>query len=324
MTHDEYRDLLFMSASGEIDPDGQSVLERHLATCDRCRKEYGELQALHAALAVHRAGIEPDDRLLNEARQELRMALRREREKRSAWTALLAWFAPGRIAPVTRFALGGAFTLAVGSVLGRSMFPAPGAQELPPAAGLTAAGGVRPVEEETRITNVHFVDQGGGTGEIEFTFDAVTPVRMRGSIDDPKIQKVLTHAMLNEENPGVRLKAVNAINREGVESQDVLTKSALIKAMEMDANAGVRKEALNALRRFPFDGDIKMALLHTLMSDANPGLRVAAINALDSARTSANGVDSDILDVLKHKATTDDNNYIRVKARAVIEEAARQ
>jgi hypothetical protein len=31
------------------------------------------------------------------------------------------------------------------------------------------------------------------------------------------------------------------------------------------------------------------------MTDSNPGLRVAAINALDSARTSALGVDSDIL-----------------------------
>jgi HEAT repeat protein len=130
--------------------------------------------------------------------------------------------------------------------------------------------------------------------------------------------------MLNEENPGVRLKAVDAINRQGVETQDVETKSALIKAMEMDANVGVRKEALNALRRLPFDGEIKKALLRALMSDSNPGLRVAAINALDSARTSPLGVDSDILDVLKQKATTDDNNYIRVKARAVIQEATRQ
>ena len=162
------------------------------------------------------------------------------------------------------------------------------------------------------------------TGEIEFTFDAVTPVRMRGSVDDPKIQKVLTYAMLNEENPGVRLKAVNAINRRGVEARDPDVKSALIKALEMDGNVGVRKEALNTLRRLPFDREIKMAMLHALMQDANPGLRVAAINALDSARTSPSGVDSDILTVLREKAQTDDNNYIRVKARAVIQEATHQ
>ena len=130
--------------------------------------------------------------------------------------------------------------------------------------------------------------------------------------------------MLNEENPGVRLKAVNAINRQGLETQDVETKAALIKAMETDSNAGVRKEALSALMRLPFDAEIKKALLHALMSDGNPGLRVAAINALDSARTGALGVDSDMLGILKQKAETDDNNYIRVKARAVIQEATKQ
>jgi hypothetical protein len=323
MTHDRYRDLLTLSASGGIDADGQAVLERHLQACERCRKEYEDLQSFHAALLAHRPGIDPDDRLLGEARQELRVALRNERARRSAVFGLPGWFEAGYIAPVYRIALGAAFTLALGFFLGRSLFPPSAGEETPRLASPLPAGGVRPEEEETRITNVHFVEHGNGTGEVEFTFDAVTPVRMRGSIDDPKIQKVLTHAMLNEENPGVRLKAVNAINRQGVETQDVETKSALIKALEMDANAGVRKEALNALRRLPFDGEIKKALLRALISDANPGLRVAAINALDSARTSALGVDSDILTVLKLKAETD-NNYIRVKARAVILEATRQ
>ena len=321
MTHDGYRELLILSASGDIDAGGKGVLEKHLQTCERCRREYEDLRSFHAALAAYRAGIEPDERLLGEARQELRVALRHERAGHSPWSG---WFAPEAITPVYRIAFGAALALAIGFFLGRSLFPPSAGDEPPRLASPFPAGGVRPEEEETRITNVHFVDHGRGTGEIEFTFDAVTPVRMRGSIDDPKIQKVLTHAMLNEENPGVRLKAVNAINRQGVATQDVETKSALIKAMEMDANVGVRKEALNALRRLPFDGEIKKAMLRALMSDSNPGVRVAAINALDPARTSAPGVDSDMLDVLKQKAATDDNNYIRVKARAVIQEATRQ
>ena len=321
MTHDEYRDLLFLSASGEMDADGQAVLERHLRACGECRKEYEDLRGFHAALVAHPPGIDPDERLLGEARQELRIALRYERAKHAGW---FGWFDPREIAPLYRIAFGAAFTLAFGFFIGGLLYPHSAGEETPRLASPFPAGGVRPVEEETRITNVHFIDHGRGTGEIEFTFDAVTPVRMRGSIDDPKIQKVLTHAMLNEENPGVRLKAVNAINRQGVETQDVETKSALIKAMEMDANVGVRKEALNALTRLPFDGEIRKALLRALMTDSNPGLRVAAINALDSARTSALGVDSGILEVLKQKAATDDNNYIRVKARAVIQEANRQ
>ena len=120
MTHDEYKDLLFLSASGEIDPDEKAVLERHLQTCDGCRKEYEDLRTLHGALIAHRVGIEPDERLLNEARQEFRIVLRNEVARRSAW---FGWFDPGVIAPAARFALGAAFTLAVGLFLGRSLFP---------------------------------------------------------------------------------------------------------------------------------------------------------------------------------------------------------
>ncbi len=321
MTHDDYRELLLIAASGTIDAEDRDVLERHLRTCVECRNEFAELGELHARLLAHRPGIEPDDRLLNEARQEFRIALRKEVARRSSW---FGWFDTAALAPASGLALGAACTVAFGFFLGRIAFPPSVPPVAAPVVSLSPAGGVRPVEEETQITNVRFADRRTGSDEIEFTFDAVTPVRMRGSIDDPKIQKVLTHAMLNEENPGVRLKAVSAINRQEVETQDVETKAALIKAMETDGNAGVRKEALNALRRLPFDAEIKKALLHTLMTDGNPGLRVAAINALDSVRTGTLGVDSDMLSVLRQKAETDDNNYIRVKARAVIQEATKQ
>ena len=321
MKHDDYRELVSLAASGEIDGDERAVLERHMADCAECRQEFASLGRLHAALTGGVRGPGVDDRLLAEARQELRVALRGERARLRPWRVLLASV---RTEPAWRLALGGAFALACGVVAGRTLFsPAPGGgtDAAPVPVALRSA---EPREEETRITNVHFVDHAGGSGDVEFTFDAVTPVRMRGSIDDPKIQKVLTHAMLNEENPGVRLQAVSALTRGATEAQESDVRGALIKALEADPNVGVRKEALNALRRLPFDGEIKKALLHTLVADGNPGLRVAAINALDAARTGAAGVDSDILEVLKQKARSDENNYIRVKARAVIQEATGQ
>jgi len=321
MTHADYRDLVFLAASGEIDGDERAVLERHMAACAECRAEFASLGRLHAALTGGSRGLDVDDRLLEEARQELRVALRSERGRVRFWPSLTASV---RIEPAWRLALGGAFALACGMLAGRTLFSPAVGHGVDVAPAPVAIRSAEPREEETRITNVHFVDHRKGTGEVEFTFDAVTPVRMRGSIDDPKIQKVLTHAMLNEENPGVRLQAVSALTRGGAESQDSDVRGALIKALEADPNVGVRKEALNALRRLPFDAEIKKALLHTLVADGNPGLRVAAINALDAARGGDAGVDSDFLAVLKQKAQTDDNNYIRVKARAVIQEATGQ
>jgi len=321
MNHKAYKELLMLAASGDVDSGDRALLDRHLDSCAECRAEFAAQRTLHDQVRGARSAVDVNDALLQEARLELRAALRRERAKAHGFR----WREFGFTSPAFRLALGGAFTLLVGVLLGRTFFTTSATSggataEIP----VVGASGTHPEEGETRITNIRFIDPGAHSGQVEFTFDALTPVRMRGSVDDPQIQKVLTHAMLNEENPGVRLRAVNAISAGPAEGQDREVKSALIQALENDRNAGVRREALNALRRMAFDGQIKKALLHTLSSDANPGLRVAAINALDSARTQTSGYDQDFLDVLKQKAGTDQNNYIRVKARAVLEEASRR
>ena len=68
------------------------------------------------------------------------------------------------------------------------------------------------------------------------------------------------------------------------------------------------------------DQEIKQAFLFVLTHEKNPGLRIAAINTLDSARVSGQAVDQDVLIVLRDKMQTDENNYIRHRARAVVEE----
>ncbi len=37
---------------------------------------------------------------------------------------------------------------------------------------------------------------------------------LRGKVNDPQIQSVLTYAMLNEQNPGSRLNSINAMDTE--------------------------------------------------------------------------------------------------------------
>jgi HEAT repeat protein len=123
---------------------------------------------------------------------------------------------------------------------------------------------------------------------------------------------------LNEQNPGVRLQSINAMTLQKVPDREV--KSTLITALKTDENAGVRKEALLALKNFSMDDDIKQAFLFVLTHDSNPGLRIAAINYLDSARVVGKGYDQDVLSVLREKMQSDDNNYIRLRAKAAIEE----
>ena len=75
---------------------------------------------------------------------------------------------------------------------------------------------------------------------------AVTPMHVRGNINDGNEQKVLARALVNEENAGVRLQTVNAIASHAPEQKnlDPEVKTALISALKGDQNPGVRQEAL--------------------------------------------------------------------------------
>ena len=159
---------------------------------------------------------------------------------------------------------------------------------------------------------------------MEFSFEAVSPVHVKGNINDERVQKVLAHALVNDQNPGVRLRTVNAIASQGerLRIPDREIRAALILAVKTDENPGVRKEALKTLRSFPFDEEIKQAFLYVLMKDKNPALRIEAINSLDSARTRV--VDKELMDVLTQRMQSDENSYVRIRAKAVLEEVKNQ
>ena len=56
------------------------------------------------------------------------------------------------------------------------------------------------------------------------------------------------------------------------------------------------------------------------MYDKNSGIRIVVINLLDSVKVEGKPLDQDILDVLKQRMKSDDNNYIRIKAKEALGE----
>jgi hypothetical protein len=296
------------------------MLTRHLAECPGCRTELDDLKAFHATLL--RAGsFAPEQAELDKARTALHSTVRSLRMKRTMWDRLIA-FTTDALLPRYKTALGAVALVAAGVLIGRVMFP--GAAVPSP-----SLAGVQPSatpDGESRIANIRFVNSDPAGGEIEFTFDAVTPVHMRGSINDDRVQKVLAHAMVNDQNPGNRLRSVNAFASQvqNLRLPDREVKAALISALRSDDNPGVRREAIRTLQHFPFDDEIKQVFLHVLMKDPNPALRMAAINSLDSARTQGQAAGSDLLDVLKQRMQSDENTYVRIRAKAVLEEVRNQ
>ncbi|MEZ5363806.1 MAG: HEAT repeat domain-containing protein [Bryobacterales bacterium] len=63
---------------------------------------------------------------------------------------------------------------------------------------------------------------------------------------------------------------------------DQETRAALVRAMTEDQNPGVRIKALEALAPHAKDKDVRAALVHTVRNDTTPGLRVMAIDLLTS------------------------------------------
>lgn len=322
MKHDEYKELLHLSFYNEISDEEQSVLDEHLKTCAECRTDSEELRKLESAL-VQAPGFELNDQLLDQARRELRVALRLERAKRPFWAEWLERL-DVLTSPGLRLALGGVATLVVGFSIGYLIFIPSGddavTRTMP---GLNQATAQR---SETRVSNFRLLQQPSEVGEVEFSFDFVTPVRMKGNVNDNSVQRVMAQALLSDQNPGARLLTVSTLANqvETWKTPDKEIKVALIQAMKQDANVGVRREALKAIQKFQLDKDIKDGLLFVLKNETNPGMRIDVINYLEKPIVTNKVVDQDILNGLKQSMQSDNNNYIRIRAKNVYEEVNQQ
>ncbi len=320
MEQQHHRDWLELSLHGDLSGPELKTLEEHLASCSDCRRELESLKQLQKDMRDARR-LDATDPLLQEARLELRAALRAERSRVPFWHSMTEKL-DRLFAPWTRVSLAGASMLLVGFMAGYLVYRSPAPD-----------GSIRQLSEdsefsrgEAQIANMKFEDADPSDGEIAFRFDAVTPLQVKGSPNDPGVQSVLTRALMNEENPGVRLRTVSAmtsqiqIGTSAPTESDNLVKHALVEAMKFDDNPGVRKQALQALRKFKVDDEIKLGLLYVLSSDKTEGMRVDAINSLALGKDETYASDQHLLEILRKRVETDNNRYVRQGARAVLQE----
>ena len=333
MNHKQFKEWLQLSFVDEITDEENGLLREHLAKCEECRADFHELQRLMTHLGESGAK-EPSEQLLWAARQNLREAIRRDSLTESILTRLTQGVAPagsgprGRstISPGSRggwmgwfggfrSALSGAAAIAIGVFIGYLAFAGGTTPPAPYEAGEVAGeiGG-------PDIANVRFVDWDPRDGQIELQYDLVRPVRLRTTVEDDRVQRVLAHALLTEDNAGVRLKAINALDARATRVPGPDVKLALINALQTDPNAGVRREALRVLQDLPFDTDIKDACLYVLGHDENPGMRVASINLLSGARLAGHPLGHDVYEFLNTTLQDEDDPLLRSRSAVFFEE----
>ncbi len=315
MNHNEIKKWIRLSLYGELTNEEQSVLELHLKDCDECRNELEQQRNLLSLISAKKNEV--DDKLLMEARAQLRGAIRNERQRKGYLDNVIQYLNNFITIPF-RTVLSGAALLVVGFFVGYLFY---GSSTIDPIIIPDKANNEFPVfQDDVTISNISFIDSDPSDGEVEFTFVAMKPVYLKGRVDDPKIQSILTYSMLNEQNPGSRFNSINAMYSEKPIKFDKDVKDALITVVMTDENPGVRREALKLMKKLPYDEDVKRAFIYVLTTDTSSGLRIEAINALVDAGKKGITLDKNEIDLFKQKLQTDDNSYIRYRTKTILQE----
>ena len=316
MEHNKYRLIVQSSLLGELSEDEQKNLVEHLKTCPDCRKDLEQQQEILYLLNKQRQP-EVNENLLREARAQLRGALRSQSSK-NKWSFLERF--TSLIATPPRIALGALTLLLIGIFIGNLIFNKVDNSDFIQGNNNFKEAKFSGLQTDVRISNVSFIDADASDGQIEFTFEAVKPVHIKGKVDDPMIQSVLTYSMLNEQNPGSRLNSLNAIYSDNKVSVDNDFKNALLTVMTSDNNPGIRREAFKLISQVNYEPDIKDALLYVLLYDSSSALRIDALNYLIKASRSGVTLNDQEIKTVKEKVLGDDNNYIRLKTKTLLEE----
>lgn len=320
MKHKQYEEQLLLYIYNELAGEELQDFERHLHTCSGCREQLEEMKQLNLVLDQCKT-VQLSDALIQEARQELAQSLKSEKKVKSLTNTIIETIYDFLV-PRYKVALGGATLIATGVLVGYLVFQTDeNSVNKEPVIAQNKVEYVDPLGDESRISNLQFSSSNPISGEVEFTFDAIMPVHMKGQINDPNIQKILAYALISDQNPGVRLQSVSALASETrIKEPDAEVLDALISAVKFDKNPGVRKQALEALEQYTSNSKVKEALLDVLMHDESSGLRIAAINALTKRDGGMIQKDIALLKALQKTSINDNNNYIRLRSQAVLKE----
>ena len=301
------RDALAKHSDGATQLDGSGLL---LAQCRSELAEALDEQEDRVAAAGWRERFSPA-RLAARLGASLRWAL----SFHPAWSTAVLLVAG---------ALGGTVVRAWYSETG---LPLPGG----PAMTVSAAPRLTDQELETMgIQGIHVEPQDGrSAAQVDVQLLSQQPVNVQGTLDDADIRRLLIYVVQDGQrfDPGVRLDAMDAL-RARAGDPEVL--AALCEAARQDDNPAVRLKALEIVdgqggkqSNRAADEKVQQMLLGALSEDDNAGVRIAAVNALLAGMDIADGLsrnapDSHMLDVLRDRRANDTNSYVRLRSATAL------
>ncbi len=175
-------------------------------------------------------------------------------------------------------------------------------------------------DPDVGLVSVEFLDPDSSDGEIELAVEASRPLRLKGAVGDPGILQVLSRTLATNPSTADRLQAVYAFDGLTTPASVPPAQDVLMQSMKHDTSVAVRRGAMGVLQTFPYTRDVQNALLHVVANDPNPAMRIAALGAMQTAAKLYSDFDPDLVEDLKARLDDEENNFIRLQSRALLEQ----
>lgn len=161
------------------------------------------------------------------------------------------------------------------------------------------------------LQNVDMKEKSNGNGTLHFGLRTAQNLEVTGNPGDQLIQQILFYLLLNDENPGNRLKAVKHLDE--IPPHDTM-KMVLMSSILSDPNPGVRLRSLELLSNYEVDDLLTDACLKVLLEDENEAVRMGSLGIL------AKSPSLKIIPTLQVVSMIDENEFIRNQSMEILEE----
>jgi hypothetical protein len=302
LTCKDYQHQITLLLYEELEEGTRRDLEAHLDECASCKDVFESERSMHTVLAEDIGSWDVPADLLVESRRGLADHLDKIEKKRSWWRmpAFSVVFTPMRLLESAALVTMG---LALGVYVSNQQARVNPSGATP---ATTEVANQATILRNGTISNLQVINADPASGQVELAADVSQPLRFHGRMEDDNVRQLLFNALRNGNNPGSRLKAVEALSHKPT---DEAIEEALISALVYDDDPGVRMRALEGLKTFANEQHVQAAFLHTLQNDENAGIRVGAIDAL----LERNPKNAELAQKLKEATKQDDNPYIRTQ-----------
>jgi len=314
MNREKFIQLAYLYLFDELNEKDKIEFENQLMQDDDLKNEFENISQSLTTLKTNKPSMISQD-ILIQSRHFLMREIRKEASTQS-FIERINITVRNYVFNNYKLAVGGIATFAFGIIIGYIL--------LMPKSNKQISSLTNHISNDSvKISNVQITKPATEDGIAQVNFEATKQVKFEAKLNDPIVQKLLVSSLLNDPNPGDRIRSVNSIAlkaRDNDFKSDPKIKQVLISALTKDKNPVVRREALIVLTKYPYDMEIRDAMLFVLSHDKNSGMRVTAINALADLKQSGELLDKEVKNVLNRKIKTDNNDFIKIRAASILQE----